>query len=179
MKNEKRSNYQLKNLVLASLFIAVSVALGRVLASVPNIELISFSVWMSTYMLERKYSTVVGVLSFTLYSLLSPYGIAPLPLLVSQALGGGLIGYFGGYFTKLKKTNLISYLLFGLIITFAYDFLTNLGGFISFSENSSTLLKYLIAGLVFSLVHIVSNGLVFMAYTPLVKRTIDRIYFTQ
>jgi uncharacterized membrane protein len=176
LETEKRSSFALRDIVLASLFIAISVTLGKLLESVPNIELISFSVWMSSYILSRKYSTVVGLLSFTIYSLLSPYGVAPLPLLLSQAIGGGLFGFFGGSFIKAKKINYIGYMLFGLVLTFIYDLITNLGGFIAFSENSSTLIVYLIGGLSFGVIHIVSNSAVFMLLTPLMKKTIDRIY---
>lgn len=183
--NTKQStNFTVQTIVLTALFIAISVVLGKALEMVPNVELISFSVWMSTYVLERKYSTVVGIFSFSLHSILSPYGVAPLPLLISQALGGGLIGFFGGWIVRSKKTSFssalpydrcLSYLAFGLVITLVYDVLTNLGGFVSFSENSSTLLIYLLAGLTFGLIHIVSNGIIFMVLTPLAKQTIDRV----
>ena len=176
LESKTRIGSTLRNIVVASLFIAISVTLGKALESVPNIELISFSVWMSSYILSKKYSMVVGILSFSIYSVLSPYGIAPLPLLASQAIGGGLIGFFGGSFIKSKKVSYIGYMLFGFVLTFVYDLITNLGGFIAFSENSSTLIVYLIGGLTFSIVHIVCNSAVFMLLTPLMKKTIDKIY---
>ncbi len=176
-----------RRIVVASLFIAISVVVGKALETVPNVELISFSVWMSAYVLDRKYSTVVGVISFTVFSLLSPYGAAPLPLLVAQAIGGGLIGFLGGWFVKGSKVDLskstfpfhiiMKYLVFGVLITFVYDVLTNIGGFVSFAENSSTLLLYLIGGLSFALVHIISNGIIFMILTPLMQRTLDQIHY--
>jgi hypothetical protein len=182
---ENPTSSLLKNVILAALFIAISVVFGKMLETLPNIELISFSVWMSSYVLDREYSTVVGFLSFLIHSMLSPYGVAPVPLLLSQAVGGALIGFFGGSVIRSKKTKYssslpydrcLAYLGFGLLITFVYDALTNFGGFAAFSENTSTLVAYMIGGLTFSVIHIVSNGIAFMLLTPLVKRAIDQVY---
>ena len=87
-----------RELVQTALLVAVSVAVGYLLAPVPNFELISACIFTAGVLQGVRRGAVVGALAELLYSSLNPYGAAPLPLLVSQVLGMTAIGVFTGGF---------------------------------------------------------------------------------
>ncbi|MBN1894648.1 ECF transporter S component, partial [bacterium] len=89
---ENRGEYarsQIQSLALMSILIALGVALGFAFASIPNVELVTGTVFLSGMILGKARGTAAGVMTEALYSIFSPYGIAPLPMLAAQCAAMG------------------------------------------------------------------------------------------
>ncbi|MCK5833317.1 ECF transporter S component [bacterium] len=170
-----QSQNELKKITLSSIIIALAIALGYALAFIPNVELVTFTLAFGGAILGYARGPIIGALGFLLYSILSPYGMAPPPLIVAQVLGGAVIGLGGAILGRSYKKMgsrwifiLIS-LCVGLISTFIYDLLTNLGSYIVVAT-SATLIPFLIGGISFSLIHIASNSMIFAILFPAILR---------
>lgn len=154
-----------------AIVIALAIALGYALALVPNIELVTLTLAFGGYLLGS-WGALVGAIGFGLYSLLSPYGVAPPPLLIAQIIGGGVIGLGGALMRNFNKYAWTSVLMAGLIgglITLLYDVLTNIGAYIMISSET-TFIPFIIGGISFSILHIVSNVLIFAVLFPIITR---------
>ena len=157
------------------IIIALAIALGYALAAIPNVELVTFTLAFGGVILGFGWGALVGGMGFGLYSILSPYGMAPLPLLIAQIIGGGIIGLGGamlGRWLRAGSSPFGAFLLSaltGTILTLSYDILTNIGSFILIAS-SETLAAFIVGGLGFSIVHIVANGLIFALLMPMVMR---------
>ncbi|MGB9561495.1 MAG: ECF transporter S component [bacterium] len=158
---------RISKITLIAAFVGLAVGFGYALAFLPNIELITFTIFTSGIILGPIYAALVGILSFSIYSAFNPYGMAPLPLFIVQIFSGGIIGLFGGIFSKglkkIKKHHLRALLAstIGIVVTVIYDILTNIAAYISIGNPELSLWVFIVAGLSFSLLHIISNGLVF------------------
>ncbi len=147
------------------IFTGLSVALGYLLIFVPNVELISASIFASGWLFGPAAGIVVGAVSFAIFSFFNPLGAALPPLILAQVIGGLMIGAAGGL-SRLMMSSMpvvargILLGIMGGVLTLAYDVITNIGGFIAFTTEK-TFFAYLLAGIVFSLLHIFSNTLVF------------------
>jgi hypothetical protein len=159
-----------------AIIIALAVALGYALALVPNVELVTLTLAFGGYLLGAGWGAVVGAIGFGLYSVLSPYGIAPPPLLFAQIIGGGVIGFGGSILRRLdarKFAFMVFAAIIGLTITLSYDILTNIGSFIMISSQT-TLIPFIIGGLSFSVLHIVANTVIFAVLFPVISRFVRR-----
>ena len=154
------------------IFIALAIALNLALLGVPNVELILFVVFSSGYLLGVIEGGVVGTLAMFIYSVFNPYGMPPPPILIAQVISTGLIGISGGIVARLgwlSQAKIVNFLIIGvvgLILTFVYDLLTNL----AVAYMAGQLLPILIAGMLFSLVHIISNTIIFTVLSPVIYK---------
>ena len=90
-----------RQLIQTALFTALCVSLGYLLAGVPNLEILSASVFTSGVLLGARRGSIVGGMAELLYAGLNPYGLAPFPLLSAQVVGVALIGASGGFVAPL------------------------------------------------------------------------------
>ncbi len=90
----------MRRTVRIALFASLAAALGFLLAPVPNIELVTFTLFMGGYALGLRDGAVAGVLAVLLYFGLNPYGssLAFPPLLVAQILAACAIAALGAGF---------------------------------------------------------------------------------
>lgn len=81
-----------------SLFVALAVALGYLLMSVPNVELLTFTVFASGVALGRWRGALVGALAMAIYSGINPLGsgLALPTLFAAQVVASAAIGLAGG-----------------------------------------------------------------------------------
>lgn len=154
--------------LLAALLIAATVALGYALAGIPNVELMTITVFISGYLLGAKLGAIVGAVSIAVYSVFNPMGAALPPLFVAQVVAFAVIGIagsiLGGVVAKLPRVGAIIVAgVTGLVLTSLYDALTNIGAFYSITgEDAPTnLLKFIIGGIVFVVMHLVWNTALF------------------
>jgi len=86
-----------------ALFAALAAALGFLFAPVPNIELLSFSLFAAGYALGFSGGVAAALLAVLLYYGLNPYGssLAIPPLLAAQLLAGAFIAALGALFARL------------------------------------------------------------------------------
>jgi len=148
--------------------VALGIGLGYALAWLPNVELVSFTAALSGFVLGRTWGIIDGALIFGIYSALSPFGMAPLPLLLAQIIGGAFIGFLGALLRKkLNKAYFAA--IIGILGTAFYDIITNAAGFVAFPTKQA-FLAYIVAGLSFSIVHIVSNAVIFAILFPVISK---------
>ena len=177
----KANRAETVNLARAALFSALAIGAGYALLLVPNVELITAVVFVSGVYLGSRWGMIVGVLSEFVFSASNPLGsglVFP-PLLIAQVIGMGLIGFVGGILRKpfqsrdwpLGKVIFLGGI--GVVLTFIYDTVTTLSyplaaGF----ELKQTMVIYG-AGLGFTILHQISNAIVFSTALPRVFMRIE------
>ncbi len=164
--------------LLASLLVALSVVLGYALAGIPNVELMTITVFLSGYLLGVRLGIVVGIASIVIHSLFNPLGAPMPPLLLSQAAGFSVIGAGGAVFAPLLQRmsrRSIAVLLAGLVgfvLTLFYDILTSVAAFFVATGRGASegLVAFVLGGLFFMGMHIVWNtGLFLFALKPMLS----------
>ncbi|HUW91486.1 MAG TPA: hypothetical protein VMV43_13330 [Candidatus Nanopelagicaceae bacterium] len=165
---------------LISTFTALSVVLGYLLAYIPNLEIFTLMIFLSGFVLNKRYGALIGLLSSIIFTFFNPLGPSPPPLFIYQLIHYSLTGISGGLtkdfmqnrkFFKPKE-DLYVYqvmVIFGVvggILTFLFDiFSTLFGGFIVSITIDYFIATYLF-GLVFTTVHLIGNILVFVFLLP-------------
>lgn len=169
---------ELNNLVRASVFSALAIGLGFSLLMVPNIELISVIVFLAGLTLGKKWGIIVGGTSEMIFSSMNPFGSGLMfpPLLISQVLSMIIIGLAGGllrsvFNRKEYSPKLIALLaICGFFLTFIFDSLTSLSYPISMGFDFAQTFGIYIAGIGFTLMHQISNAIIFPIVVPKVVK---------
>ena len=149
---------------------------------IPNIELITVVVFISGLYLGIRWGGLVGLTSMAIYSGMNPMGsgLSFPPLFAMQILGMSLTGIIGGlvrpfFFVKQFNFFLISGLaVLGFTVTLIYDMLTLLAYPVAAGLGFSGILAALIKGLGFTLLHEISNAIVFTVSVPQVIRLLNK-----
>ncbi len=154
----------LRTIVVSAVLVALTVALGFALAHVPNVELITLAVFTSGHLLGRKIGMAVGVVSMGLFTALNPMGSPVAPVALAQVTAMALIGALGGQTRSWvqRRPSWLKLALCGLAATLFYDLATNLALALSLGWLPQ-LRSVLIAGLIFSALHMISNTVIFAA----------------
>jgi energy-coupling factor transport system substrate-specific component len=150
-------------LAKTAMFVALGVAVGYLLAGVPNIEGISAVSFCSGYLLGRAPGSVVGAVSMLLFSGFNPLGPPVPPVLGAQVAVMALIGASGDLWRRLAGRLGKAEILaggFGAILTLGYSVAADYGFAVSVGRWKDPL-PVIAAGLPFSILHIVSNALIF------------------
>ena len=171
---------ELNNLIRAAIFCAVAVGMGFSLMFIPNIELITVMVFLSGIYLGIGWGALVGFTAMAIYSGLNPMGsgLSFPPLFLMQIIGMAFAGIIGGLVRPLFNEKKINFLLMaslaflGFTITLIYDLLTLLSYPLSAGLGLSGILAALFKGLGFTLLHEISNAVVFTVTVPPVMRYI-------
>ena len=172
----------LVNLVRASIFCAMAIAMGYSLMMVPNIELITVIIFLSGVTLNIWWGALVGLIAMGIYSGLNPLGsgLSFPPLFIAQVIGMSLCGAIGGIFKPfffVKKYNLSKFVLLGFVgfsVTFIYDVLTLISYPIFTGLGFAGIIASLIKGLGFTLLHEISNIFIFLITVPRVIQFIKK-----
>jgi uncharacterized membrane protein len=145
--------------------IALAFDLGYLLAGIPNVEAISAVSFFSGYLLGARSGAIVGAVSIFLFSVFNPFGATFPAVLAAQTLGMALIGCSGRLWKQLAvrvpKPELTA-ACFGAVLTLVYSVLADYGLAVSMGRWREPL-QVIAAGIPFSIVHIVSNALIFGA----------------
>jgi len=168
--------------LLASLLISMTVVLGVALAGVPNVELMTLNVFVAGYLLGWRLGMVVGAVSIAGHSIFNPLGAALPPLLVGQIIGFSVIGMTGALAGRLivqLKPRWLGFLscgVVGLALTLFYDVLANIGAYytITGDQAPSSLVKFVVAGLAFMVMHVIWNTTLFLVVLNPVLRILAR-----
>jgi hypothetical protein len=171
----------LKKISIMGLFIAIGVSLGFALFSIPNVEMITATVFISGYFLGFKEGILTGILTEGLYSLLSPFGLAAPPLFIAQIISMGFVGLVGAVFHKYRSSIKIIYpLQLGLIgfsVTLLFAVLTTLSFTLFIELSTEQFLGSFLYGLGFYLTHIISNVLIFTLLLPVIINGLENLKF--
>lgn len=172
-----RSSSKRYRTILAALFTSLTVVLGYLLAAVPNVELMTLSVFLCGVFTGPRYGAATGILSITLYSFFNPFGISLPPLLAAQITGFLVIGIAGGLLRKIILVGggvaVVVSAVSGFLITLFYDILTTIASaYVSLGSDGllDGIIGFFSAGSVFILIHVIINSLIFsQAVVPIVK----------
>jgi energy-coupling factor transport system substrate-specific component len=168
--------------LLACLLAAVAVSLGFALSGVPNVELVTFAVFVSGYLLGPAPGAGVGAAAATALSVFNPLGTALPPLVAAQAAGQAVAGFCGGMAGPALARipggapARIASAATGLALTVFYDVVTSVGAYATIAGEMSVegLVKFVSAGIVFVGLHIVWNTVLFAAALGAVLRVLKR-----
>jgi hypothetical protein len=173
---------ELENLVRASIFCAMAIAMGYSLMMVPNIELITVTIFLSGITLNLKWGAMVGLVAMAIYSGLNPLGsgLSFPPLFFAQIIGMSLCGIIGGILKPIffvKKFSFLKLFLLGLagfLVTFLYDVLTLVSYQLFSGLGFPGIIASLIKGLGFTLLHEISNIFIFLITVPRVVQFLKK-----
>lgn|GEM_PF-1504989 len=157
----------LKLTALTGLCAAVSAALGFAFIALPNLELLTVSIFLSGYLLGPWRGALVGMIAEFIYTSLNPMGMSFLPMMAAQIICMAVAGTTGGFYRALSTARplwlrMTAFGAAGFLLTLNYQILVNASFyFFSLWEIEEAFIPYLLAGLAFSILHIVGNTLIF------------------
>ncbi len=161
-------------------FAALAFGINTPFLAIPNIELFSFSLFLSGLYLGKSGGTATALVAGIIFVFFNPNGAQPiLAIGLVQLFGFLLFGFIGGLLRPaiLKKDNIkitVALLLVsGLVLTLWYDLTTNL----AFAYIFGPFWPALVAGLGFSIIHTVSNTVIFGISGAVVQRIWKRIEY--
>jgi hypothetical protein len=165
---------KLNKLVQAAMFAAIAVGVGFSLLLVPNVELITLTIFLSGLVLGPSWGLLVGGTAEVVFSSLNPLGsgLSFPPLFISQVVSMMLIGVTGGlcrpffYRSTFNLGQVVALGLVGFVLTFLYDSLTTLSYPLSTGFNGPQLMGVYLTGLGFTFLHQIWNAAVFALGVP-------------
>ncbi len=173
---------RLRKISYSGIFIALIIAVGYTLAYVPNLELVTSMIFLSGYFLGIKNGLFIGILGEFLFSAFNPMGsglIFP-PMIIAQMISMAFVGIAGGFVgrytskTLFQKKYIIIFGVVGFIVTAFYDSLVSIAYPISAGFDFKQTLGLLMSGLIFSIMHMVTNLLIFTTILPVVCIRINK-----
>ena len=188
---------------VTAIFVALAAALGFLLLSVPNVELVTFTIFASGVVLGRWRGALVGVLAMAIYSGANPYGsgLGVPTMLAAQLAASAFTGLVGGITAPLwrgtareapgrggrldasvggrvgggrRALPLVAGGL-GFVLTAVYQAAVIVGLAVMSPEFRTGALAVLLSNAFFSSVHLVSNTIVFAVLAPAVIPRIVRM----
>ncbi len=165
-----------RHIILIAIFIALAVAVGQ--DPIPNVELVSATIFLSGMMLGAKNGVLVGAMATFLFSFFNAYGPAAPPLLVAQIISMMLVGLAGGWMRHLWGEQIPPAWLLGFAgwaLTFVYDLLTTLSSIIIVATGRTGFITAVASGFYFFLLHQASNLLIFALVLPYLLRRLRRL----
>ena len=147
-------------------FTALSIVTNYMLIGVPNVKFMDFIVFIGGFCFGPVTGALIGILTWLVYGTLNPYGFV-FPIWITTMFSESLYGIFGGLLGRshfpinsderwLDMSLLFG--VFGFILTFIYDLVTNVVTAFIFEL---PLLACIITGLPFTLLHELSNVIIF------------------
>ncbi len=169
-----------RRIAYTGMFIALAVALGFTLIIIPNLELVTATVFISGWLLGPFLGAFVGLISEMIFSGLNPIGSGFLffPLLLAQVLAMAITGFSGGILRRGKVLflsswgGLLALAAVGVILTAIFDLFTTLAFPIAAGFSGVQIWTILTAGSIFSVLHILSNGAIFGIIVPGVLKSV-------
>lgn len=161
-------------MALVAMFVALIVGSGWALAMVPNVELVTTLAFTAGAVLGPLTGAAVAASGMFLFSATNPVGsgLAFPVLLAAQVVSQALVGLLGGLFYRVDATRLnrmpqrLLIACLGLLGTLLYDGLTSISFPLYAGAPVSEIVALLISGLAFTLIHQVSNVLIFFLLVP-------------
>jgi hypothetical protein len=180
MGSKAASTFDMKGVARVGVFAALAFGINAPLLAVPNIEIFSLSLFLSGLFLGIAGGAATALIAGIIFVFFNPNGAQPvLAVGLVQLFGFVLFGLCGGLTRPvvLKKDNvkitMAVLLISGALLTFWYDLSTNLTFALSFGPFWPTL----IGGLAFSIVHIISNTVIFGLSGAVVQKIWKRIEY--
>lgn len=145
--------------VMASLCVGIQLA-----PRPPNVELTSIICFLVGFLFGTLFGASLGALTMFINGFLSPWGFAGI-IMPFQMFGMALMGFMGGLYRKSLGRNFSTSKILNLEVSFLaafftliYDIITNIGWAL---PSNTPIIVALIAGTWFTIVHVVSNTVLF------------------
>jgi len=175
-------NTKIRKISYSGIFIALIMAIGYSLAYIPNLELVTLLIFLAGYFMGMKYGLLIGVVGEFLFSVLNPMGSGLLfpPMLIAQIIAMGLTATIGGLLGNiigqhpLKKHTILIFAFTGLVVTFFYDVFVSLAYPIASGFDVKQTFGIVLSGILFSIIHIVMNTLIFATLLPVIVIRINK-----
>jgi len=106
---------ELQLVALEAALAALAIASGYALAALPNVELVTFVVFLSGVLLGSRSGMRVGALAAIGFGLLNPNGLPGPPLLTALVVSRMLIGIAAGWFRPVVLTGSVTRRVVGLV----------------------------------------------------------------
>jgi len=168
-------NFEIKNrisrkkileIVLVASLTALGISVGYLFAPFPNIEFMSFIIFIAGFLYGQVVGLGVGVFVPLIYYGWNPYGPSNPPIFLTCVGCMTLIGAIGGFLKpkhpeKLTYSawNIYKFAFIGFILTLIFDLTTNIvTGIIFYGGNVSLAI---LLGIPFLLIHTISNTIIF------------------
>jgi uncharacterized membrane protein len=163
-----------RQIAFSGIFIALLLGVGYALAFVPNIELLTAMVFLSGVLMGFKQGIIIGVVGEFLFSALNPMGSGLLfpPMLIAQLIAMAVVSFTGALarnYVLSCKRGLKSAVIMGgtgFLLTLFYDILVSAAFPISAGFSLRETAGTIVAGLAFSVVHLIGNTLIFLLLVP-------------
>ena len=155
--------------LLAAAFVLKLPALG-----LPNIEPFTLTYFFIGYRFGAFWGGAVGALGEFVYATFNPLGASLPPVAAAQTIGMALAGIAGGVSARLNLFHIFSrprrwgLAAAAVLITLLFDVLTNVAMFWTLGN----LTAWLLAGIPFSALHIISNCLLFVFVFPALQKIV-------
>ncbi|MFX1299259.1 MAG: hypothetical protein ACFFD2_30900 [Promethearchaeota archaeon] len=162
--SEKRPISQ--QVALISILSAIGIAGSWAMVGLPNIEIITLTVFISGYVFGWKVGLIVGGITEAIFSGFNPMGMAVLPVFISQILSIMLVGFIGGLLgsrsesTEINAWNIYQIVVIGASLTFFFDIFTTFTHALVFTEMGGFIATF-IFGIPFTIIHVASNSILF------------------
>lgn len=154
-----------------AILIALAIGLGYALLEIPNVELVTATVFIGGYILGKVQGAVIGLITEGLFSLFHPLGPSPPPLFITQVFSMTCTGFLGGWMRK-KHTfwKPWHFALAGLFSTALFAVLTTLSFVWTAYIPLAKIPQSFLFGLGFYILHLASNGLIFFTLVPIMVK---------
>jgi uncharacterized membrane protein len=171
-----------RHIAFSGIFIALILGVGYALAFVPNVELVTAMIFLAGTLMGLKRGFLIGILGEFLFSALNPMGSGLLfpPMLIAQiaamtfvCLTGALLrSYILNW--KISPLNIVLIGAIGFLLTLFYDILVSAAYPLSAGFKPRETIATIIAGLAFSVIHLISNTAVFIILVPMTAQQVFR-----
>jgi hypothetical protein len=164
--------------LLSALLSALVFVAGQALAGIPNVELVTFVVFVSGYLLGPRLGAVVGAAGMGAHSLLNVMGAVAPPIWISQWFCYAIVGVTGGLvgpaLARVERHGVAALLaaLTGGVLVLFYQLVVNAISFVTFASGVS-IWVYVWGGLAFAAVQVAWNAAAF-TFMPATLRVLAR-----
>jgi uncharacterized membrane protein len=173
---------QTRHIAFSGIFIALVLGVGYALAFVPNVELVTAMIFLAGTLMGLKRGLLIGILGEFLFSALNPMGSGLLfpPMLIAQILAMTVVCLTGALLRsyilnwKISVPNVILIGAIGFLLTLFYDILVSAAYPLSAGFKPRETIATIIAGLAFSVIHLISNTAVFIVLVPVTAQQVFR-----
>jgi len=169
------------HLAIISSLVALCVATNYALVGVPNVKVMDFIVFVGGFCFGITAGALVGILSWTVYGVLNPYGFVPqiwLATMFSESIYGVVGGLLGKNFASTdfhdqRVRLIIFFAATGFILTMVYDVITNI---VYAWTLNIPVITTMAVGAPFTVLHEISNTQIFGIGSAMMVTAIRKIF---
>lgn len=184
IKFGKKSNIAIR-VALIAIITAMGIGCSYAISFIPNVEILTVTIFTTSFLFGIPIGCCIAAVSSLIYHSFNPWGVAPLPTLIVLtvlyviiAALGGLMGMLYKKYSKMdfqySPWTIYKFAIIGASLTLLFDIISALTIIFYVPDqafNLAFLLTTYIMQIPFTLIHVVSNLILFgFVVPPVVKR---------